>query len=295
MDILITGGTGFIGSALCKQLLSDNHDVVVVTRHPEQVSAPMRGIKSPDDLQSDDYFDVVVNLCGEAIADKRWSEQQKAIITSSRLDITKALLDYFERATSKPKVFISGSAIGYYGIASSNADITESAGGDKSFASQLCQQWEALASQAEQLGIRTCLLRTGIVLGAGGALVKMLPPFKFGLGGKIGSGTQWMPWIHLQDIIGIILLCIDNEAIHGAINATAPQPAMNKDFTLALGKVLHRPTFLPMPAMAIKLLMGQMGEELLLAGKKVVPAKAVAQGYLFEFPDLELALTDIIN
>jgi len=175
----------------------------------------MRGIANVAELNDDEYFDVVINLCGEAIADKRWSDSQKAIITSSRVDMTTDLLAYFARAVTKPKVFISGSAIGYYGVASSNEDITECECGDNSFASQLCLQWEALASQAIRYGIRTCLLRTGVVLGAGGALAKMLPPFKFGLGGKIGSGTQWMPWIHLQDIIGIILLCINNVTING--------------------------------------------------------------------------------
>lgn len=190
---------------------------------------------------------------------------------------------------------MSGSAIGYYGIAETDLAIDETSQGDESFSSQLCQQWEETALQAQKLGIRTCLLRTGIVLGKGGALQKMLPAFKLGLGGKIGHGKQWMPWIHLDDLIEIILYCIEHPHISGAINGTSPNPVTNQEFTTRLGKALKRPTLLPLPAWFIKLLMGQMGEELLLAGKQVVPTQITNAGYLFQYKTLEAALQHITH
>ncbi len=295
MNVLITGATGFIGSALCSRLLKDQHHIVVLSRHPQAVKAPLTGISDLKQLKSNTVFDVVINLAGEPIADKRWSDQQKQRILSSRLDTTQKLIACFKTMAQKPKLFISGSAIGYYGTGKTNDVIDETGSGDESFSSQLCQQWEATALQAEALGIRTCLLRTGIVLGkGGGALKKMLPPFKLGLGGKIGDGKQWMPWIHLDDLVGIILYCIDHDELKGAVNGTSPNPVTNYVFTKTLGKALKRPTILPMPAMAVKLLMGQMGEELLLSGKKVLPTKILGAGYQFQYEALEKALLDIV-
>ncbi len=295
MNVLITGGTGFIGSALCSRLLKDEHDIVILSRHPDVIKAPLTGISDLEQLKSNTIFDVVINLAGEPIANKRWSDQQKQRISSSRLDETQKLIAYFKAIEHKPKLLISGSAIGYYGIGESNEPVDETGSGDDSFSSQLCQQWEAVALQAQALGIRTCLLRTGIVLGkGGGALSKMLPPFKMGLGGKIGGGKQWMPWIHLDDLVGIILHCIDHDDLKGAINGTSPNPVTNQVFTKTLGKALKRPTILPMPAVAIKLLMGQMGEELLLAGKKILPTKALGTGYKFQYEELEKALLNIV-
>lgn len=295
MKILITGGTGFIGSALCSRLLEDKHDIVVLSRHPEAVKTPMTGISDLEKLKSDVTFDIVINLAGEPIVDKRWSAQRKQLILSSRLDTTQKLITYFKTTENKPELLISGSAIGYYGISETNNAIDETVSGDDSFSSQLCQQWEAVALQAQTLGIRTCLLRTGIVLGkGGGALSKMLLPFKLGLGGKIGQGKQWMSWIHLDDLVGIILYCIDHDSLRGAINGTSPNPVTNKNFTKNLGRVLKRPTILPMPVVVIKLLMGQMGEELLLAGKKILPVKVLDAGYKFKYEVLEEALLSIV-
>lgn len=295
MNVLMTGATGFIGSALCSRLLKDKHNIVVLSRHPEAVEAPLTGISDLKQLKSDAVFDVVINLAGEPIADKRWSERQKQRISSSRLDTTQRLIAYFEAMEHKPKLFISGSAIGYYGVAESSEIVDETGSGDESFSSQLCQQWETTALQAEALEIRTCLLRTGIVLGkGGGALRKMLPPFKMGLGGKIGNGQQWMSWIHLDDLVGIILYCINHDHLKNAVNGTSPNPVTNRAFTKALGQALKRPTVLPMPAFVVKLLMGQMGEELLLAGKKVLPTKMLDAGYQFQYQELEKALLDIV-
>lgn len=300
MNILITGGTGFIGRALCQYLLINNHDVVVKTRRPEIRIEGIRTIKQLSELTHDDLFDVVINLAGEPIADKRWSEDQKNTILQSRIETTEELISYFNKANKKPSLLISGSAIGFYGVDSKlgadNDGIREDHLGDESFSSRLCQQWEESALQAEQLGIRTCLLRTGIVLGGhGGALGKMILPFKLGLGGRVGSGKQWMPWIHLDDLIGIIGYCITQTQLSGPINGTAPNPVTNKVFTKALGKALNRPTILAMPAWVIKLTLGEMGEELLLAGKKVLPYKAQQAGYQFKYDNIDSALSDILK
>lgn len=292
MKILITGGTGFIGSALCSRLLEDKkHTVILLTRYPEKVKSPLQGISNLEQLSNDVGIDVVVNLAGEPIADKRWTKQQKQRIINSRIGTTQNLMDYFESIEHKPKLLINGSAIGYYGVDENNDPVNEEATGDASFSSQLCLQWESVAVQAEQMGIRTCLLRTGIVLGkGGGVLSKMLLPFKMGLGGKIGNGKQWMSWIHLHDLVGIILYCMDHDNLKGGINGTSPNPVKNETFTKVLGKVLQRPAFLPMPKIAVKLLMGQMGEELLLKGKKILPEKVLESGYKFQYPYLEEAL-----
>ncbi len=299
MNILITGGTGFIGSALCSHLLQDGHHIVLLSRHPEYIKPPLSGVRQLQELSNESTFDAVINLAGEPIADKRWSAKQKQRILASRVDTTQALIDYFKNTKHKPEVFISGSAIGYYGVGGADANANESVDetfcGDESFSSQLCQQWEAVALQAQTLGIRTCLLRTGIVLGkGGGALGKMLPVFKLGLGGKIGSGKQWMPWIHRDDLVGIILHCIKHAGVQGAINGVSPNPVSNQVFTKALGQALKRSTIIPMPAIIIKLLMGQMGEELLLSGKKVLPIKALDSGYKFQYAKLEDALLNVV-
>lgn len=295
MKILMTGGTGFIGSVLCLRLVEENHKVVVLSRHPENISSPIKAISDLNELSDDVFFDVVINLAGEPIANKRWSEQQKNRIFSSRIGTTENLVEYFKRLENKPKLFLSGSAIGYYGIDKTDDIIDETGEGDDSFSSELCQKWEAVALKAEGLGIRTCLLRTGIVLGkGGGALSKMLLPFKWCLGGRIGQGTQWMPWIHIDDLIGVIMYCIHHDDVSGAVNGTSPNPVTNEVFTKALGKELKRPTIFPMPEIMVKLLMGQMGEELLLAGKQIVPTKVLDSGYSFEYKTLDEALIDIV-
>ncbi len=294
MNVLITGGTGFIGSALCALLLEKKHDVVVLSRHPEALKAPIKGIRDLVQLADDVSFDVVINLAGEPIANKRWSNQQKQRILNSRIATTQKLIAYLEATEKKPELLISGSAIGYYGVNETDEGIDESGLGDESFSSQLCQQWETVALQAETLGIRTCLLRTGIVLGqGGGALSKMLPAFKMGLGGRIGHGKQWMSWIHRDDLIGIILYCIAHNNLKGAINGTAPHPVTNQEFAKTLGKVLKRRVIFPMPSLMIKGLMGQMGEELLLAGKKILPVKVLNAGYQFKYQELTKALLNV--
>ena len=296
MNVLITGGTGFIGSALSSRLSENKHNIVMISRHPELIKGDVEGVCEVEELRGDVNFDVVINLAGEPIANKRWSKQQKQRIISSRLGTTQKLIEYFKDAKIKPKLFISASAIGFYGVGVTNDAVNEEALGDLSFSSRLCRQWEAVALQAQTLGIRTCLLRTGIVLGkGGGALQKMLLPFKLGLGGRIGKGTQWMSWIHLDDLVGIILYCIDHDGLNGPVNGTAPNPVTNKVFTRALGKALKRPAFFPMPVAVVKILMGQMGEELLLSGRSVLPEKIIKEGYKFKFEQIDNALLDIVG
>tara|TARA_R110000772_G_scaffold46687_2_gene106488 strand:- start:8458 stop:9393 length:936 start_codon:yes stop_codon:yes gene_type:complete len=295
MNFLITGGTGFIGSALCAHLRQQGHYIVIKTRQPELITDNMAGVKRLSEISSDVSFDVVINLAGEPIADKRWSVSQKQQLVDSRIAVTDEIVTYLSDAKIKPAVFISASAIGYYGTGLTDEVIDESCAGDDSFSSRLCAQWEASAVAAEVLGIRTCVLRIGIVLGRkGGALQKMIPPFSVGLGGRIGTGKQWMPWIHLQDLIGIVDHCIENKRIQGPVNCTAPNPVRNKDFTTTLGKCLNRPSILPMPSFVINLLMGEMGRELLLAGQQVRPVKVEQLGFKFKYEYLETALASVL-
>ena len=296
MKLLITGGTGFIGSALCSKLLNNkNHELTILSRNPEKIKIPAKVISNLNQLEKDASFDVIINLAGEPIADNRWTEKQKHKIITSRIDTTEKIIEFIQSSKHKPKLLINGSAIGYYGINKTNNAIDENGTGDDSFSSQLCKQWETVALEANSFGVRTCLLRTGIVLGInGGALKKMSPPFKIGLGGKIGSGQQWMSWIHLDDLVGIILYCIEHDDLYGAINGTSPNPSTNQDFTKTLGKVLNRPTFMSIPETIIKLLLGQMGVELLLSGKKILPMKISEKGYQFQYPTLDSALQNIL-
>lgn len=295
MNVLMTGGTGFIGSALCSHLLAEGHDITVLSRTPVAVRHGIHGISHFEALPADATFDAVINLAGEPIADKRWTTVQKNRICTSRLETTQNLITYLQTTHQKPNTMISGSAIGFYGVGTGNDEITEEAPGDESFSSQLCQQWEAAALQAQAMGIRTCLLRTGIVLGKeGGALKKMLLPFKLGLGGKIGHGHQWMPWIHRDDLINIILYCLHHDTMSGPVNGVSPNPVTNTVFTQTLGRALHRPTWFTLPAFAVKLLMGQMGEELLLSGKKLMPQKVLSAGFSFKYDSLDLALNRLL-
>jgi len=296
LNILLTGGTGFIGSHLVDRLENEGHDISIVSRRPASIKDTHRLVDLDSIPSSTTYFDVVINLAGEPIANGRWNTRKKKLLVASRVNTTQKLIDYISQLDIKPSLLISGSAIGFYGLHASDESIDETAQGDASFSAQLCAQWEQTALQAETLNIRTCLLRTGIVLGKNnGALKRMLPPFKFGLGGTIGSGQQWMPWIHIDDILGIIMQCIDDASLNGPINAVAPNPVTNQAFTKALGKALNRPTLLPMPATIVKLLFGQMGEELLLSGRRVIPGKALEHGYTYHFDNVEQALENCLR
>jgi hypothetical protein len=243
-------------------------------------------------LEADYAPEVIVNLAGEPLAAGRWTQRRKQRFYDSRINLTGRLYDFCVARGHKPAVVISGSAIGYYGPGDQPLD--EHSTAVDGFSHQLCKTWEQSAKRFETLGTRVCYLRTGIVLGEEGALARMLPPFKLALGGPIGSGKQGMSWIHINDMVGAILHCINNPQIGGPVNATAPHPVSNAEFSTCLGVALNRPARLPMPALMVKLLFGEMGEELLLQGQYVLPNKLLANDFQFQYPDLEQALQQIV-
>ena len=296
--LLITGGSGFIGSRLIPVLLGEGYEVTVLSRDPDKTDVhfnySVTTVGHLDMLDDTESFDVAINLAGQGITDKRWSQETKKQIWDSRVITTDKVISYLQRSNKKPGVFISGSAIGYYGIRDDQA-LDEQATGDDSFSSKLCTAWEHEAQRADALGIRTCLLRTGIVLGKGGALARMLPAFKMYLGGPMGGGEQYMSWIHIDDLIGITLQLIDDKSLQGAINATSPNPVSNKNFSSSLGRVLKKPAGLTMPAFVLKLLLGEMAEELLLSGQRVIPKKMLDASYIFQYAELEDALRDVVQ
>ena len=295
MHVLITGGTGFIGQALCARLLQAGHTLSVLTRDSARargtLPAPVRTLGTLEDARD---VEAVVNLAGEPLMAGRWNASRKAIFRASRLDTTRSLIAWMARQSVRPRVLVSGSAIGYYGPRGDEA-LDESATPGDDFAAHLCRDWETEAMQAEGLDVRTCRVRTGIVLGTdGGALAKMLPPFRLGVGGPMGDGRQWMSWIHRDDLVGMIRWLLERDQTGGAYNGTAPEPVTNRDFARTLGKALHRPAVLPTPACALKAGFGEMSQ-LLLTGQRVLPAHALAEGFTFRFPTLDAALDDLLH
>ncbi len=282
MKVMISGSSGLIGSELKKSLERDGHSTVSLSRSYEE----------PIDFSG---VDAVVHLAGEPIAEGRWTEEKKQRIRASRVDGTAQLAGQVASSTNKPRVFICASAIGYYGDRSSEV-LDETSKPGNGFLPDVCKQWEDAAQPARDAGVRTVHIRTGIVLSEqGGALRKMLTPFKLGGGGVLGSGTQYMSWISLADEIAIIRYLIDHSEAMGAFNLVAPNPVTNKEFTKTLGHLLKRPTLIPMPAFAVRLLFGEMGDALLLASERVVPKKIIDSGYQFIHPTLELALRSILK
>jgi uncharacterized protein (TIGR01777 family) len=292
---LITGGTGFIGQALCQALRAERHDVTVFTRDAARARAGLGSAVACVDRWADiAAADVVINLAGENLADGRWSAARKRAMRYSRIGTTQALIAWMSTLTTPPRLLISGSAIGWYGPRGDEPlDETATAGDD--FAARLCRDWETEATQARALGVRVCLLRIGIVLDAhGGALARMLPPFRLGLGGRLGSGRQWMSWISRADIVRLILWLAQRDDAEGVFNATAPTPITNAAFTRALGQALRRPALLPAPAPALRLLLGEMAG-LLLTGQRVLPARALREHFEFRHPTLPTALASILG
>ncbi len=296
MRLVIAGGTGFIGSALCTRLLEQDHSLTVLTRKPPStmVSPSIKRITwEPGSAgaweEAVDGADGVINLAGEPIAAKRWRETQKEKIRSSRINTTRALVAAIAKAKTKPKFLLNASAAGYYGP-HGDETLTEKADPGRDFLSRVCIDWEEEAKKAEDYGLRVIRLRTGIVLGkGGGALAKMVPPFKLFAGGPLGTGRQWMSWIQMEDEIGLILSLMENPNARGAVNATAPNPVTMKEFCKTLGRILHRPSWAPVPAFALRLLLGEMAD-MLLAGQRVLPAEAQRLGYAFKYPTLLEAL-----
>ena len=293
MQILVTGGTGFLGRPLVAALVAAGHGVTLLTRDPARAAAhdgtAVRRWSSLDAWQPELAFDAAINLAGAPIADVRWSEARKRLLRDSRIDLTERLVQRARAARRPPAVLLSGSAVGYYGDAGAAA-LTESAPAGHDFAAQLCADWERAALAAESAGVRVCQLRTGLVLHvSGGVLGRMLPLFRLGLGGRLGSGQQWMSWIHLDDWLALVLLLLSDPHVHGAFNLTAPEPVTNAAFTAALGHALRRPTPLPAPSAALRLLLGERAQ-MLLSSQRALPRKAQQIGYRFRFPTLVEAL-----
>jgi len=298
VQILITGGTGLIGRQLCMALLAQGHELTVLSRNPacvpEKCGAGVQAMASLDEWQANQTFDAVINLAGEPIVDTRWTVQRKQVLWDSRVSLTKSLVQCIAAARHKPRVLLSGSAIGYYGNCG-DALLDESAAAGEDFAAMLCKAWEEAALDAEKSGVRVCLLRTGLVLSRhNGLLGRMLLPFRLGLGARLGDGNQWMSWVHIDDYVGMLLSFLVNSRANGPYNMTAPQPATNKEFTETLAKALHRPAPFIMPAMLLKPVMGERAC-LLLEGQKVLPGKMTAEGFRFSYTYLADALHDLIN
>ncbi|OJA06333.1 TIGR01777 family oxidoreductase [Halomonas sp. QHL1] len=300
MRVLVTGGSGFVGQRLCRQLVEQGHEVQVVSRSPHQVRDQLPN--SCDIRDSAQAFiesppDALVNLAGEPIAAKRWSEEQKAKLINSRVAATQQLVALCAQLKANgqplPKVMVSGSAMGYYGDQGKRV-VTEETMPNDEFAHRLCKQWEAAARPIEAMGVRLAIVRTGLVLEAGGgSLQKMLPPFKMGLGGRFGSGEQFMPWIHRDDLVAAILFLIDQEGLSGAFNGSAPHPVTNATFTKTLASHLNRPAIFPVPAFVLKAGFGEMSR-LLLTGADMRPARLEAAGFTFQYPTLDKALEAIL-
>lgn len=301
MKIIIAGGTGFLGTPLTARLASEGHDVVILTRRAPASSAAAREVVwTPDGAVGPwsaelDGADAVVNLAGESIAGKRWSAAQKQAILDSRVRATRSLAAAIAGASQPPSVFVSGSAVGYYGPRGDEV-VTEAAPPGRDFLAGVGVQWEDEASRAAGPRTRVVCVRTGLVLERdGGALPQMLPPFKFGVGGPVGSGRQYWSWIHRVDWIDLVLWSIRTQAVSGPLNATAPNPVTNALFASALGRALHRPAFMPAPAFALRLMLGEMADALLLSGQRAVPAKAESLGFTFTYPRLDDALGAIFG
>lgn len=296
MNILMTGGTGFIGSRLINQLVLEGHHIYVLTRFPKKHpdSAYISYISYQYPMKKLPFIHAVINLAGETLFGN-WSEEKKASIVASRVKATEKLTKVLLQMHEKPNVFLSGSAIGYYGMSEDKifTEATTKPGDD--FLATVCDAWEKTAMTAEDLGIRTVYTRFGIVLdGKAGALPQMALPVKLGIGGKIASGSQWMSWVHIDDCVNLLLFALYNAKVSGSLNITAPYPKQNDDFMKLLGKTLRRPTLIRTPALFFKIAVGEM-HQLVTGGQYVYPQKALDYGYVFQYPRLEDALTAIYS
>ena len=301
MHIVIAGGSGFVGQVLQQQLLNQGHRLTILTRNPSKFQSGKQtqyvewlAANSQPETQLE-KVDAIVNLAGESINGFRWTKAKKQRILQSRVTATNEVLRIIENLNPKPTVLVNASAIGYYGM-SETATFTEGVNSNASdFLATVVQTWEELASRAEKWRVRTVYARFGIILGkGGGALPLMSLPYKFGIGGRIGSGKQWVSWIHIADVVGLISLAIEQSHIHGPLNVTAPEPQRMDDFGKMFAYILHRPHWFPVPSFAMKALLGEMSE-MLLCGQRAVPEKALNASYKFQYPELEGTLREILS
>jgi uncharacterized protein (TIGR01777 family) len=300
MKILVSGSTGLVGTALLSRLASKGQTVCRLMRPQSKSTESKDGFNVAWNPATGELggagvgADAVVNLAGASIAGGRWTAERKALLRSSRIDTTRALVNALARMNAKPRVLVSASAIGIYGDRG-NELLTEESKAGEDFLAGVTKEWEAEALKAEALGIRVVLARFGIILSCeGGALPKMMLPFKFGAGGKLGSGKQWMSWVTIEDVVGILKLVIENVSVRGAVNVVAPQAVQNTEFTKVLAKAMHRPALFPAPAFALRLVLGEMADALLLSSQRVAPQALEKLGYRFLYADLPSALSAVL-
>ena len=300
MKVAIAGGTGFVGSRLVERLLAEGHQVLILTRNPASVKpAPSVEVVAYNPKESGAWqqsisgCDAVVNLAGEPIAEKRWTPEHKKEIINSRKIGTQKIVEAISKANPKPSVLVSASAIGYYGT-SETATFEESSPSGNDFLAQVCQEWEAEAQKVKDTGTRLVIVRIGIVLAMGGAIGKMIPPFKMFAGGPIGTGKQWFSWIHRDDLVNLILFALQQREVEGVLNATAPNPVRMNEVSQTLGEVLNRPSWLPVPAFALEVLLGD-GAQVVLEGQQVLPKRTITQGFDYQYPSLKQALEEFLD
>jgi uncharacterized protein len=302
MKLVLFGGSGFLGRHLVPKLLSKGHNVILVSRRPDVVKrtiVPFVDVvewSTPIKLGSIlEGVDAVVNLMGESIGAQRWSNSRKKKLLTSRIETTQTIVESIAKTSVKPLVLLNASAVGYYGSVAIG-EVTEHHPPGNDFLADLCVRWEAEARKAEPMGVRVLLPRTGIVLAKnGGALQRMLLPFRLFVGGPLGSGTQWFPWIHIDDEIDALIHLLEHSSISGPVNLAAPETITMSQFSAALGKALHRPSWAPVPSFILRVALGEMAEALVLGGQKIVAKKLVESGYQFKFPNVDEALAEIFN
>ena len=291
--VLVTGGTGFIGQRLVSALVARGNTIVVLTRHPERHRTASAGVEFTATVSDLARVGAIVNLAGEPLPGRRWSPAQKRRLRESRVDRTRELVQQIAQAPSRPAVLVSASAVGIYGDRGAEV-LTESSPPGDDFLAELCIAWEREAFAAREHGVRTVCVRTGIALGAGGgALAKMLPLFRAGIGGPLGDGSQFMSWVHVDDVVALLLFALERDELEGPLNGTAPNPVTNRDFTRALARELHRPAFLPAPRFALRAALGEIADAL-TGSQRCVPEKALAHGFVFRFPELQGALREVL-